>query len=58
MMMGNPLAPVLANIYVTNTERTKLLTVNNKNAHCARYIDDTFVLCNDVNYANKILEFF
>lgn len=57
-MMGNPLAPVLANIYVTNTERTKLLTVNNKNAHCARYIDDTFVLCNDVNYANKILEFF
>ena len=53
--MGNPLSPVVANIYMEHFEELALESAESKPATWLRYVDDTFVIWNKGR--DKLLDF-
>ena len=53
--MGNPLSPVVANIYMEHFEELALESGESKPATWLRYVDDTFVIWNKGR--DKLLDF-
>ncbi|CAH8583290.1 unnamed protein product [Schistosoma haematobium] len=56
--MRSPLGPVLADIFMTNLERTKLKRAIDEMTYYSRCVDDTFIVCNNKQHAINLLEFF
>ena len=44
VMMGSPLGPLFANIFMSELDNTIIPTLGNKVLHWKRYVDDTFAL--------------
>nr|CAH8822876.1 unnamed protein product [Trichobilharzia regenti] len=56
--MGSPLSPVLADIFMSNLERTKLKHAIDETSSYCRYVDDTFIVCKNKSHASHLLRLF
>lgn len=54
VVMGRPLNLILADIFMANLEKTKLERVIGGLVHYARYIEDTFIVCDDQQQTKHI----
>lgn len=52
--MGSPLGPLFANFYMSYIENTVLPTIENKPLIYARYVDDVFLLINNISTLEEI----
>lgn len=52
--MESPFGPVLADIFIANIEKTKLKGSIYKMVYYARYVDDTFIICNNLQQAKHL----
>lgn len=56
--MGSPLGPILADIFMGKLELKKLKhAIDGTTLYC-RYIDDTFLVCNNHKHAIRLLDLF
>ncbi|VDQ03208.1 unnamed protein product [Trichobilharzia regenti] len=56
--MGSPLSPVLADIFMSNLEKTKLNHAIDQTTSYCRYVDDAFVVCNNESHASYLIRLF
>ena len=56
MVMGSPLSPVLANIYMEYFEEMSLGSTSLKPSMWLRYVDDTFLLWPHQEYVQILLD--
>nr|CAH8861290.1 unnamed protein product [Trichobilharzia regenti] len=56
--MGSPLSQVLADIFMSNLDKTKLKHAIDKTTPYCLYVNDTFVVCNNESHASYLLRLF
>ena len=54
--MGSPLGPLLADIFMAKLERNQMSELISNFAYYVRFVDDTFVLCNERASTRQILK--
>ncbi|CAH8876017.1 unnamed protein product [Trichobilharzia szidati] len=54
--MGSPLGPILADIFMGYLEQTRLSDTINGTTYYHRYVDATFVVCNDMSQASVLFD--
>ncbi|CAH8484591.1 unnamed protein product [Schistosoma mattheei] len=56
--MGSPLGPIMADIFMGYLENTILKQAINETTEYSRYVDDTFIICNNKQHAIRLLKLF